>query len=148
MNPGDVEFDKKALEINKESIETIQTQMPADVVNVMLKNFLDKHARANEKFMLISYNAQFVFDFLTRFIKAKEDLPFCNDSKGFLDYFYNPPLDVMQVANMMLQGIRPNIPDFKLDTICKAFEIQEFPQNTCLNKAKQIYCLYHKLIES
>lgn len=146
LNPGEVEFDPKALEVNEETIDKVSTQMPANIAYTMLTNFLNKYTRPEEKFMLVAYNAPFVHDFIMNFFKrnavVNEDGVVQNK---FFDYFYSPALDVMQIANFILKDIRPSIPDFQFRTVCEAFELPQLSNNSCINKARLTYMLYNKL---
>lgn len=149
MNPGEVDIDPKALEINGEDATTISQLMPQQYAFNVINNFLSKHKQPDEKFMLIAYNAPFVYDFIMNFFKRNIEQPENPEEKAlnpFFDYFYSPALDVMQVANLMLKEIRPNIPDFKLPTICSAFELLPQRNNSCIQSVRQVYMLYNKLI--
>lgn len=146
MNPGvDVEYDSKALELSGVTKETISMFTPHEYVYRSILEFLDKHKLPNEKFMLIGYNASFCFDFLNNLFKRNAEIVDNRVKNVFQDYFYYPGLDVMQMANLMLLSIRQNIPDFKFETICSAFEIPSAMTRDARSDVKQLYCLFNKL---
>lgn len=147
MNPGDVEFDPKALTINNEKIEDIQKYIPQEFAFKHVEEILNKHYSQNEKFMIVAYNAPFVYDFILNMFKR---YGVTVDESGeqhnrFFDYFYSPALDVMQLANIAMLDIRPTIPDFKFNTICTAFDLPTPSDNSCFKTVRLLFMLYNKL---
>lgn len=147
MNPGDVEFDPKALTINNEKIEDIQKYIPQEFAFKHVEEILKKHYSQNEKFMIVAYNAPFVYDFILNMFKRYGVT--VNESgeqhNRFFDYFYSPALDVMQLANIAMLDIRPTIPDFKFNTICTAFDLPTPSDNSCFKTVRLLFMLYNKL---
>ena len=147
MNPGDVEFDPKALTINNEKIEDIQKYIPQEFAFKHVEEILNKHYSQNEKFMIVAYNAPFVYDFILNMFKRYGVT--VNESgeqhNRFFDYFYSPALDVMQLANIAMLDIRPTIPDFKFNTICTAFDLPTPSDNSCFKTVRLLFMLYNKL---
>ena len=147
MNPGDVEFDQKALTINTEKIEDIQKYIPQEFAFKHVEEILNKHYSQNEKFMIVAYNAPFVYDFILNMFKRYGVT--VNESgeqhNRFFDYFYSPALDVMQLANIAMLDIRPTIPDFKFNTICTAFDLPTPSDNSCFKTVRLLFMLYNKL---
>ena len=147
MNPGDVEFDPKALTINNEKIEDIQKYIPQEFAFKHIEEILNKHYSQNEKFMIVAYNAPFVYDFILNMFKRYGVT--VNESgeqhNRFFDYFYSPALDVMQLANIAMLDIRPTIPDFKFNTICTAFDLPTPSDNSCFKTVRLLFMLYNKL---
>lgn len=147
MNPGDVEFDPKALTINNEKIEDIQKYIPQEFAFKHIEEILKKHYSQNEKFMIVAYNAPFVYDFILNMFKLYGVT--VNESgeqhNRFFDYFYSPALDVMQLANIAMLDIRPTIPDFKFNTICTAFDLPTPSDNSCFKTVRLLFMLYNKL---
>lgn len=147
MNPGDVEFDPKALTINNEKIEDIQKYIPQEFAFKHIEEILKKHYSQNEKFMIVAYNAPFVYDFILNMFKRYGVT--VNESgeqhNRFFDYFYSPALDVMQLANIAMLDIRPTIPDFKFNTICTAFDLPTPSDNSCFKTVRLLFMLYNKL---
>lgn len=150
MNPGEVEFDPKALEINNEKQDTIQQYTPQEFAFKHVEEFLNKHTKPNEKFMIVAYNASFVYDFLLNMFKKYGTTvdESGNKHNRFFDYFYSPALDVMQMANILLLDIRLTIPDFKFNTICTAFELPTPLDNSCFKQVRLLFMLYNKLSTS
>ena len=147
MNPGAVEFDQKALTINNEKIEDIQKYIPQEFAFKHVEEILNKHYSQNEKFMIVAYNAPFVYDFILNMFKRYGVT--VNESgeqhNRFFDYFYSPALDVMQLANIAMLDIRPTIPDFKFNTICTAFDLPTPSDNSCFKTVRLLFMLYNKL---
>lgn len=147
MNPSDVEFDPKALTINNEKIEDIQKYIPQEFAFKHVEEILKKHYSQNEKFMIVAYNAPFVYDFILNMFKRYGVT--VNESgeqhNRFFDYFYSPALDVMQLANIAMLDIRPTIPDFKFNTICTAFDLPTPSDNSCFKTVRLLFMLYNKL---
>ena len=147
MNPGDVEFDPKASTINNENIEDIQKYIPQEFAFKHVEEILNKHYSQNEKFMIVAYNAPFVYDFILNMFKRYGVT--VNESgeqhNRFFDYFYSPALDVMQLANIAMLDIRPTIPDFKFNTICTAFDLPTPSDNSCFKTVRLLFMLYNKL---
>lgn len=147
MNPGDVEFDPKALTINNEKTEDIQKYIPQEFAFKHIEEILKKHYSQNEKFMIVAYNAPFVYDFILNMFKRYGVT--VNESgeqhNRFFDYFYSPALDVMQLANIAMLDIRPTIPDFKFNTICAAFDLPTPSDNSCFKIVRLLFMLYNKL---
>ena len=147
MNPGDVEFDPKALTINNEKIEDIQKYIPQEFAFKHVEEILNKHYSQNEKFMIVAYNAPFVYDFILNMFKRYGVT--VNESgeqhNRFFDYFYSPALDVMQLANIAMLDIRQTIPDFKFNTICTAFDLPTPSDNSCFKTVRLLFMLYNKL---
>ena len=147
MNPGDVEFDQKALTINTEKIEDIQKYIPQEFAFKHVEEILNKHYSQNEKFMIVAYNAPFVYDFILNMFKRYGVT--VNESgeqhNRFFDYFYSPALDVMQLANIAMLDIRQTIPDFKFNTICTAFDLPTPSDNSCFKTVRLLFMLYNKL---
>ena len=147
MNPGDVEFDPKALTINNEKIEDIQKYIPQEFAFKHIEEILNKHYSQNEKFMIVAYNAPFVYDFILNMFKRYGVT--VNESgeqhNRFFDYFYSPALDVMQLANIAMLDIRQTIPDFKFNTICTAFDLPTPSDNSCFKTVRLLFMLYNKL---
>lgn len=147
MNPGDVEFDPKALAINNEKIEDIQKYIPQEFAFKHIEEILKKHYSQNEKFMIVAYNAPFIYDFILNMFKRQGVT--VNESgeqhNRFFDYFYSPALDVMQLANIAMLDIRPTIPDFKFNTICTAFDLPTSSDNSCFKTVRLLFMLYNKL---
>lgn len=147
MNPGDVEFDPKALTINNEKIEDIQKYIPQEFAFKHVEEILKKYYSQNEKFMIVAYNAPFVYDFILNMFKRYGVT--VNESgeqhNRFFDYFYSPALDVMQLANIAMLDIRPTIPNFKFNTICTAFDLPTPSDNSCFKTVRLLFMLYNKL---
>lgn len=64
----------------------------------------------NNRYFIIGYNVEFDMDFL------REWFTFNND-RSYKSLFYFPPIDVMQLAAIVLVGDRPYLRNFKLTTV-------------------------------
>ena len=72
----------------------------------------DKHA----KFHIVAYNARFDYDFLRAWWERL-------GADYFGSFFWFPPLDVMSLAAPRLLSVRHTLPNFKLHTVARAFDI-------------------------
>lgn len=149
MNPGDeVEYDTRALEVSNVTRDIVSTFTPHQYVYKSVFDFLNKYKRENEKYMMVGYEINFCYDFLNNYFKRNAEIVDNKAINHFYDFFYYPGLDVMQLANAMLLDIRNNIPNFKFDTICNAFEVKVSENRSAMNDVKSLFCLYNKLIEN
>ena len=108
-------------------------------------NFWDK----TDKFHVVGYNSRFDEDFFRQFFRncseTQKDYQYGN---GYGSYFWTPSIDVMQIAARKLMGKRGELllPNFKLQTVCKAFGIEETDWHNALADIKATIQLY-KLLE-
>ena len=72
----------------------------------------DKH----DKFHIVAYNARFDYDFLRAWWERL-------GADYFGSFFWFPPLDVMNLAATRLLPVRHTLPNFKLHTVARAFDI-------------------------
>jgi DNA polymerase-3 subunit epsilon len=114
------EVNAKALEIQGRTMEEIKTYSPPQEVYVAMKGIfshsVDKFNRSDKMFFA-GYNAQFDMNFLREFFVK------CNDTY-FGSYFFFPPIDVMLLAAVDTMEIRTTLPDFKLGTVAKHYELK------------------------
>lgn len=115
-----------------------------DIYNNLIK-FLDSVINKfdpKDKAYFIAYNAKFDNDFIRQlFLKNK------NDFIG--SYFYNPVIDVMQLAahKFMRKNIRPD--NFKLGVVCKYFgiKVNDNKLHNALYDIQKTKELYNKLLK-
>ena len=81
----------------------------------MVLGHVDKYDKRN-KFHFIGYNAKFDSDFVRAWF-AK------NGDKYYGSLFWNPAIDVMNMAAVRLMEIRPEMENFKLMTVAKQWGI-------------------------
>jgi DNA polymerase-3 subunit epsilon len=113
-------IEPSALEVGGVTLEQIHAypeQMEAYLQLIkILTGYVDKFNKA-DKFHLVGYNnASFDNQFLRAFFTQ------CFD-KYFGSWFWSDTIDVMVLASVELQGIRPTLPNFQLKTVAKAFGI-------------------------
>lgn len=106
-----------------------------------LDKVVDRYDK-EDKAYFIAYNSRFDEDFIRQlFLK--------NNNKYYGSYFYNPSIDIMQMAafKLMRKNIRPE--NFKLGTICKHFNINidETKLHNALYDIQKSKELYNKLIK-
>lgn len=125
----DQEIDPDALAVNNIKPEDIETFMDPRVCLSEIKKLCSKYVDfwdKTDKFFFVGYNAKFDYDFFREFfIKGaitEKEKQFGN---GFGNYFWVPPLDVMNIAAMAIRHQRGqyNLPNFKLITVAKLFGI-------------------------
>lgn len=96
--------------------------------------------KPEDKAYFIAYNSKFDEEFIRQlFIR--------NGNKFYGSYFYNPSIDVMQIAayKLMLKNKHPE--NFKLGTICKYFNIRidDSKLHNALYDIQKTKELYNKL---
>ena len=120
-------IDTEALAVNNIKPEDIENFMDPKVCLFEIKKLCEKYINfwdKTDKFMFVGYNAKFDYDFFREFFVkgsiTEKEKQFGN---GFGNYFWVPPLDVMNVAAMALRKNRGayNLPNFKLMTVAKLF---------------------------
>ena len=75
-----------------------------------MKPLIDKFNK-QDKFHFVGYNADFDYQFMrTWFFKHMKN-------KFFSSWFWNPPIDIMQIAAVKLMKERHELKDFKLATV-------------------------------
>lgn len=107
------------------------------------KNVLDKYIdkfNPKDKFFFIGYNSKFDTDFIRElFLKNKDNY--------YGSYFYNPSIDVMNIAayRFMIKSIHPE--NFKLSTVCKhlGIKITDSKLHDASYDIEKTYNLYLKL---
>ena len=116
---GDL-IEDKALEINNITREQIaEFEDPKIVYSkliALMKKYVDRYDK-KDKFVFVAYNASFDNDFIRHWFKKNSD-------KYFGAWFWNPYIDVMTIAHHVLGDLRPEMENFKLDTVAKAFNIE------------------------
>jgi DNA polymerase III epsilon subunit-like protein len=65
-NPGEVEIDSEALDVNGMTVQEIHDQTPADEVGQEIRDYLFKIVSKHGPFKLLSYNIEFDQGFLRR----------------------------------------------------------------------------------
>ena len=113
-------IEQSALEVGGITLEQIQAypdQITAysQLVSILSK-YVDKFNKA-DKFHLVGYNnSSFDNQFLRAFFTQ------CFD-KYFGSWFWADTIDVMVLASVELQGIRPTLPNFQLKTVANALDL-------------------------
>lgn len=64
----------------------------------------------NDKYQIVGYNSKFDDDFLRKWFER-------NNDAFYGSWFWNPPLDIMQLAAFHLAGSRHTLPNFKLSSV-------------------------------
>lgn len=97
-----------------------------DILLKFLDSIVDKYDK-NDKIYFIAYNAKFDSDFIRQlFIQ--------NGNNYYGSYFFNPVIDVMQIAAFKLMN-KKKPENFKLSTVCKHFGLR-------INESKLHNALY------
>lgn len=144
MNPGDVEFVEKALEVSnitKAEIDSMESSKSS--FNKFIK-FLDKHVDRfdkADKLQFVGYRADFDMNMVRAwFIR--------NEHKYFGSYFYQNAIDLFSVVGMILINHRHELENMKLGTICKLFEIDLENAHDALDDAYATYDLFIMIQEN
>lgn len=109
-------LDAQALLITGESQETFATYDPPSTVLCDFTRTLDKVISKydrTDKLFFIGYNANFDDQFLRSFFIRQ-------GHKFYGSYFWWPPIDVAQMAQLYLMNRRHTLMDFRLGTVYKA----------------------------
>lgn len=145
------ELDPEALAVTGITVEEIAGYRdPYSVLNE-IKRMLDKYVSfwdKTDKFHVVGYNSRFDEDFFRQFFRncseTQKDYQYGN---GYGSYFWTPSIDVMQIAAHKLMEKRGELllPNFKLKTVCEAFEIGEADWHDALEDIKATIKLYKYL---
>jgi len=103
----------EAFEKNGSSLEAINQMQPPFKAFLQFTKFLKKHVdqyNKVEKFIAVGYNSDFDNRVLRRWFNQ-------NGNKFFGSWFWNPWIDVMNLAMYTLQDRRYEIENFKLPTV-------------------------------
>ena len=115
------EISDKALEVNNKTREQIaEFEDPKEVYSKLI-NIMEKHINRynkTDKFAFVGFNASFDYDFIRAWFKK------AGDKFGIGSWCWNPYLDVMTIAFHYLEDERLQMPNFKLDSVAKAFKIE------------------------
>uniref|UniRef100_A0A6M3JYG3 Putative exonuclease n=1 Tax=viral metagenome TaxID=1070528 RepID=A0A6M3JYG3_9ZZZZ len=118
--PSDV-FDPDASAVNGISATEAYSEArptPNDTLTTFTK-ILDKYVNRynrQDKLIFVAYNATFDDRFLRKFFEK------CNN-RYYGSYFHWPPIDVAVLAMEHLKNVRETLPNFKLHTVAKHFNI-------------------------
>lgn len=142
--PG-VLINKGALEIQNVTVEELRTYPPAEEAYANLINILEKYVNKfdkKDKFFFFAYNARFDNDFLRSWFMQLED-------KYFGSWFWYPPIDVMCLAMFYLRNKRAEMPNFKLHTVAKTFEISvsESTKHRAMDDIRLTKKIYEKIVQ-
>lgn len=115
------EISDKALEVNNVTREQIaEFDNPKDIysklIDVMARH-INKYNK-KDKFAFVGFNASFDYNFMRSWFVKNED------KFGIGSWCWNPYIDVMTIAYHYLKDRRSLMPNFKLDSVAKALEIE------------------------
>jgi len=88
--------------------------------HAQLKAILSKHINQydkTDKAHLIGFRTEFDVGFLRKLFDS------CGDNY-FGSWFWNPAVDLMSVSAWLLGDVRGVLPNFKLETVCRAAELE------------------------
>lgn len=106
-----------------------------------LDTFVNKYDKV-DKLYVLGYNVRFDIDFL-------RNLWLANGDKYFGSYFYNPPIDVMNLCAYKLMGSRRQPKNFKLGEIARFLNVRvnEDKLHSALYDATITKNVYNKIIK-
>lgn len=117
--PGQ-ESHPKALEMADLTEERLKAlRHPMEVYNefrALLSKYIDPYNKTEKAFMY-GYNVRFDDDFLRQFFYNSGD-------RFYGSWFWNPAIDVMNLAMIHLKEARPLMTNFKQDSVARALEIE------------------------
>jgi DNA polymerase-3 subunit epsilon len=108
-------YEDEALFHTKTTMEELRLRPEPKGVYAEFISLLHKYRNRYDKtdrFFFVAYNAKFDFDMMNVWANR------CGD-KYFLGNFWSPPICVMQIAAYQLMEVRAQLPNFKLETVCK-----------------------------
>lgn len=123
------EIDPEAMKVNGIDLNNKDIINPKEAL-FRFKSILSKYVNfwdKNDKFFFVGYNAKFDYDFMREFFINGSITD--NDRKygnGFGNFFWVPPLDVMNMAAVKTRELRSGLclNNFKLMTIAELFDIK------------------------
>jgi DNA polymerase-3 subunit epsilon len=116
----DDEIEPEALEVQGRTLDEIQgwddpAKMHAALCHT-LDGYVDRYDKL-DKFGLVAYNAHFDADFLRAWFAKAGD-------QYFGSWFWNPPMDLMSAAALLVGDARLKMPNFKLISLCNLLKIE------------------------
>jgi len=137
------EINPKAFETNDMTLEKIAKFQPPEKALEQLIGILDKYVDKydkKDKFIVLGYGAEFDQQILRNwFYKLGDDY--------FGSWIWHPWIDIMVLAQYVLQGVRPNLENFKQRTVADYLQIRtdETKLHSALYDAQIARKIYNKL---
>lgn len=142
MNPGyDVDWVKECIDHAHLTFEQIKSLPPQEESFVKFQALLDKYVdryRKEDKFHIVAYNAAFDVSKLRAWWKR-------NDDPYFGSFFWSDYICVMSLASYVLKNHRAKFPNFKLQTVCTALNIELHDAHNATADIKATLELYNTL---
>ena len=132
LNPGDVKFDKYALDVNNTTKKEIQTYPSIFKVSPRIDAFLTKHTTSGIKLAVAGYNIKFDIKFLSKILIFK-------------DFFHYYDVDVYALLKIHRQ-LGKYDGGMKLVEACKEFKIKH-KAHDAMSDIKATRKLYKKLLK-
>jgi len=130
----------KALEMSGMTLDEMQVFPTHKEVFEKFSSFLDSTVSKfdkQDKLLFVGYNSKFDEEFVRQWF---ED----NGDKYYGSYFWSGTVDVMSMCNYALQSIRHKLPDFKLKTLAKLFNV-ELEEHTSSSDIMATFEIYQEL---
>lgn len=112
-------FETRALEVNGLNMSVINGYKPSETVfhlfRQLIKKYIDQY-NTKDKYSFLAYNAPFDVKFVRRWFLNHGD-------KYFGSLFFRYPIDVASIAMEALIEERPKMPNDKLETVMKYFDV-------------------------
>lgn len=112
-------FETRALEVNGLNMNVINQFKPSDTVfhlfRQLIKRYIDQY-NTKDKFTFLGYNAGFDVGFIRQWFLDHDD-------KYYGSIFFRYPIDVASIAMEALIDQRPTMPNDKLETVMKMFDV-------------------------
>lgn len=122
------EIEQTAIDIQNTSLETIKSYPSPQIVHQQLISIMERYVDRydkEDKFHLIGYNARFDSDMLREWFNKCGDVYYGS-------WFFFPPIDVMNIAAVILMEKRARMDNFKLQSVCEEmglFLVESFLHN-------------------
>lgn len=112
-------FETRALEVNGLDMNVINGYKPSDTVfhlfRQLIKRYIDQY-NPKDKFTFLAYNAPFDVGFIRQWFLDHND-------KYYGSVFFRYPIDVASIAMEALIDKRHEMPNDKLETVMKYFDV-------------------------
>lgn len=112
-------FETRALEVNGLNMNVINGYKPSDTVfhlfRQLIKRYIDQY-NPKDKFTFLAYNAPFDVGFIRQWFLDHND-------KYYGSVFFRYPIDVASIAMEALIDKRHEMPNDKLETVMKYFDV-------------------------
>lgn len=112
-------IEQEALDVTQKTRAELATYPKSETVFATFQLFLERFVNkfnTQDKFFMVGYNTRFDADMIRQWFAD-------HGEKYYGSYFWNPPIDIMQSAQIHCIEQRHLFKNFKLETVAKAFSV-------------------------